>query len=406
MTKKKSPKLFYGYVVVLSAFIIKMIMWGVMYSFGVFLKPLSAEFGWTSAAISGAYSLTVVLHGLLSILAGRLTDKFGPRMVMTVSGFLFGAGFLLMSQVSALWQLYLFCGVIVGIAMSAVYVPLVSTAARWFVKRRGLMTGFVVSGVGAGTIIMPPVANWLISAFGWSTSFFFIGIVALVSIILAAQFLRRDPTQVGQLPYGGGEARESSLQAESGGFSFGRAIRTRQFWIFYGVVLCFGFYIQSVMVHIVPHAIELGISAATAAIILSIVGGVSIAGRIMMGGAGDRMSNKPAAVIAAILISVALFWLLGAREVWMLCLFAAVFGFGYGGFGTLFSPIVADLFGLGSHGMILGAVTTGGTIGGAIGPVLSGRIFDVSGSYNQAFLICAVIAVIGLVLVSVLKPIK
>jgi len=404
LAENKSPRFFYGYVEVLAPILIMAVMWGAIYSFGVFLKPLSAEFGWSTAAISGAYSLFMVLHGLLYIVAGRLNDRFGPRIVVMTCGFFMGLGYLLMSQISAIWQLYLFYGVIMGIAMSGGFVPLSSTVARWFVKRRGLMTGLAVSGIGAGTMIMPPVANWLISDFGWRTSYLTIGIIALVLIILAAQFLRRDPSQIGQLPYGESEIVEESLNLEAKGSSLQKAIHTRQFWVLGAILFCFGFSLQTIMVHIVLHATELEISATIAATILTIIGMGSIAGRIMMGGAGDRICNKASIIVCFILMSVALFWLLAAKEIGIFYLFAIIFGFAYGGIAALQSPIVAELFGLDSHGVILGSITSVTTVGCSIGPVLAGRIFDVTGSYYLAFLICAIIAVIAIILSLLLRP--
>jgi len=274
----------------------------------------------------------------------------------------------------------------------------VSTVARWFVKRRGLMTGFVVSGVGVGTIIMPPMANWLITNYGWRTSYTIIGIIVLVLIVLAAQFLRRDPAQMGQLAYGESEVREEDLDLQGGGFSLRGAIHTRQFWMLEAIFFCFGFSLQAIMVHIVPHAIEMGLSAASAASILAIIGGLGVAGRIMMGGAGDKMGNKLALIVCVSLMSAALFWLLGAREVWMLYLFAGVFGFAYGGFTALGSPIVAELFGTSSLGVILGATALGATIGDAIGPVLTGMVFDITGGYYLAFLTCAIVSIMAIIL--------
>jgi len=394
----REPKFFYGYVVVLAAFFIVLLMFGTLYTFGVFFKPVSTEFDWTSAATSGAFALYMILHGALYIVTGRLNDRFGPRMVMTACGLFLGLGYLLMSQISAIWQLYLFYGVIIGIGMSGGFVPLVSTVSRWFVKRRGLMTGIVLAGIGMGTVIMPPVASWLISTYGWRTSYMMIGIIALVFIVLAAQFLRRDPGQMGQLPYGENGLPEKGLDLQARGFSVQEAIHTRQFWIVCATGFCSLFCIQAVMVHIVPHATELGISATIAANILAVIGGLSIAGRIIIGSVGDRIGNKPAVIFSLILLSVALLWLQLAKEVWMLYLFAAIFGFAYGGWVALISPIVAELFGLSSHGITLGIIAFGFTIGGAIGPVLAGSIFDITSSYYLAFLVCATMSVIGVIL--------
>ena len=404
MIEDRKPKFFYGYVVVIAAFIIMMVMGGTLYSFGVFFKPLLTEFGWTRAMTSGAFSLSMLMYGALAIVTGRLSDRFGPRIVATVCGFLLGLGYLLMSQIGAIWHFYLFYGVIIGIGLSGYYVPLVSTAARWFTQRRGMMTGIVVSGLGIGTVIMPPIASWLISTYGWRTSYIIMGIIALVFTILAAQFLRRDPGQMRLLPYGEKGVEEDSLGLEAGGFSFRQAIHTRQFWLLCAINICFGFFLQVIMVHIVPHATDLEISAASAASVLAIIGGTSTAGRITMGSISDRIGNKSAFIICCIMLSIALFWLLAAKELWMFCLFAGIFGFGYGGSLPVVSLIMAELFGLSSLGAILGSTDFILTIGAAVGPVLAGRIFDITGSYQPAFLVCAIISVTGVILASLLRP--
>ena len=403
MTENKKPKFFYGYFVVLAAFLTLVITWGTMYSFGVFFKPLLTEFGWTRAMTSGAYSLYYLLHGFFYIFTGRLNDRFGPRIIVTACGLFLGLGYLLMSQISAIWHLYLFYGVVIAIGMGG-SIPLISTVARWFVKRRGLMTGIAVSAAGFGTLIIPPLASWLIATYDWRTSYTIIGIIALVLIVLAAWFLRRDPSQVGQVPYGEEEVKAESLDAKAGGFSLREALRTSQFWLLCTIYSCFNFCMQAVMVHIAPHTTDLGISAISAANVLAIIGGTSIAGKIITGGAGDRIGNKTATILCLVLLSISLFWLQLANTVWMLYLFAALFGFAYGGVLSPQSPLIAALFGLSSHGVIFGVIFFASTIGGAIGPLLAGHIFDITSSYQLAFLTCGAIAIIAIILTSLLRP--
>lgn len=405
MTENRKPGFFYGYVVVVAAFIIMVIVFGIFFSFGVFFKPLLDEFGWTRAITSGVYILFFVVYGSLTPFAGRLNDRFGSRVVMTVCGFFLGLGYLLMSQVSAIWQLYLFYGVIVGIGLSGSYVPVLSTVARWFVKRRGIVTGIVVAGIGVGTLIAPPIANWLISSYGWRMTYIMIGIIHLLLVILAAQFLRHDPRQMGLLPYGENEAKQESLIPRAKGFSLGEAIHTKQFWLFFIILFGFGFITQVIMVHIVIHAIGLGISAIIAANILAIIGGISIIGRVALGSVADRIGNRLALMITFVFMSVALLWVLAAKELWMFYLFSVIFGFGYGGLVTLQSPVVAWLFGLRSHGVIFGAIIIGYAIGSAISPMLAGRIFDVVGSYQIAFWLCAALAIVAIILSWLLRPI-
>jgi len=398
-------KFFYGYVVVLAAFLILVMTWGTLYCFGVFFKPVLIEFGWTRAATSGAYSLCLLLLAFFGIVMGRLNDRFGPRIVVTGCGLFLGSGYLLMSQISVIWQLYLFYGVMLAIGASGSFIPLASTISRWFIKRRGLLTGIAVSGIGVGTMIMPPIANWLITDYGWRVSYIVIGIAVLVLITSAAQFLRYEPSQMGQLPYGENQAEPESVNSKTKGFSLKETIHTRQFWMISAMFFCFGVAIQSILVHIVPHATDIGISSARAVNILAIIGALSATGRIMMGGVADRIGNKLALVVVFVLMSAALLWLLVAKEPWMFYLFAIAFGFAYGGWATLLSLIPAELFGLGSLGVILGAVHFSVATGEALGPTLAGGIFDITGSYQPAFTICAALSMIAIVLALFLRPI-
>ena len=186
----KKPGLFFGYVIVIAAFSIMIILHAGIYSYGVFFKPMSVEFDWTRAITSGAFSTSMFITAILFLFTGRLCDRFGPRIVVAICGFLFGLGYLLNSQVNAAWQLYLFWGVMVGMGNGGGFVPLTATVARWFTRRRATMTGIVVAGVGVGTMIGPPAASQLVSVYGWRTSYIIMGGIFLVLFVLAAQFLR------------------------------------------------------------------------------------------------------------------------------------------------------------------------------------------------------------------------
>jgi len=400
----KKPKIFYGYIILLVGFLIQAVAWGASYTFGIFFNPLISEFGWSRATISIAVSLSTFMYGLFGIFVGRLSDRVGPRIVMIGCGVILGSGYLLMSQVNALWQLYLFYGLIVGIGLSGMDVLLLSAVARWFVKKRGLMSGILKVGTGTGMVVMTLVANGLISGYGWRDAYIFIGIIALVAVVSAAQFLRRDPSEKGLLPYGADKANANSPNWVEEGFSFREVIHIRQFWMLCAMSGLFLFCSFIIVVHIVPHAIDLGITPASAARIMAIIGGVSMAGRMVMGVASDRIGTRLAMTICFIILVGALFWLQSARELWMLYLFAAVYGFAHGGFFALLSPAVAELFGLSSHGTLFGTVFFAGTVGGAVSPPLAGYIFDVTGSYQLAFIICVAVGVAGLILALLLRP--
>ena len=406
MIEDRKPKFFYGYIVVAAGFVIQMLVVVMYRTYGLFFEPMSSDFGWTSTVTSGAYSLVYILFGLFGIVAGRLSDKLGPKAVLITCGLFLGLGYLLMSQISSIWQLYLFYGVMVGVGMAGADTPVVTTVARWFVKRRGTVTGITKTGAGIGMLTMPLLAGWLISSYGWRSSYVVLGIISLIGVISVALFLRRDPGQIGQLPDGATEVEETESSVDARQFSLREALGTRQFWIFSAAWFSTIFGVQVVMVHIAPYVIGLGISTTVAAVLLSTIGGVSILGRLGMGSVSDLLGSRPVFIIALSLMAAALVWLQFAQEVWMFYLFVTVYGFAHGAFFTLVSPMMAELFGLRSLGAIVGVVWFMGTIGGAIGPVLSGRIFDITGSYQQAFLICLVLNVIAFILMLFLRPIS
>lgn len=391
-------KFFYGYLVVAASLLIMSVMWVVYYAFGVFFKPVLTEFGWTRTMTAGAFSLASMINGLLAIVMGGLTDRFGPRIVITVCGLLLGIGFFLMSKISTVWHIYLFYGIFVGAGMGGSFIPLLSTVARWFLKRRNIMTGITASGTGIGALVGPPVAARLISFYGWRTSYALIGSIVLAIVVLSAQLIKRDPTQVGQVAYGADqvEQRRSSLGAD--GFSLREAVHTVQFWVLFATGFCYGFCVFTIMVHIVPHAIELGISAIRAANLLATIGGLSIVGKVLLGRVGDIIGSKQTLMLGFILMSVALMWLVPIERAWMLFAMAGIFGFAFGGCAVSHSPLVAELFGLRSHGLIFGVFSISVSAGAAIGPLMTGYIFDVNHSYQMAFLVCAVISVIGILL--------
>ena len=396
---------FYGYNIVAAGFIIQAVGVGAMFTYGAFFKEFQAEFGWSRAAISGASSLAFLMMGLVGVIAGKMNDRIGPKSIIVASGISMGIGYLLMSRLQALWQLYLIYGVLVGIGFSTHDVITLSTVARWFIRRRGMMSGIVKVGTGSGQFLVPLIATLLIAAYGWRNSYLIIGVVALVIFGAVAQVLSRDPQGIGLLPDGdssescnkGNRSREESVTLRA-------AAWTGQFWIIciaeFTIFLC----LLTDIVHIVPHAMDLELAPPTAVGVLSTIGGVSMLGRIVIGTANDKIGGKRSLFICFILLLCGLFWLHAASEAWMLFLFAVIYGFAHGGFFTVISPTIAEFFGTGSHGLLYGIVLASGTIGGAAGPLMAGRTFDTTGSYRIAFLVLILLAVMGFVLISLLQP--
>jgi MFS family permease len=397
---------FYGYNIVAAGFTIQAVCIGAMFAYGVFFKELQTEFGWSRATISGASSLAFFIMGAVGILAGRLNDRIGPRVLIVASAGFLGLGYLLMSRMQAPWQLYLLYGVMAGIGFSTHDIITLSTVARWFVKRRGLMSGIVKVGTGSGQLLGPMIATMLLALFGWRNSNLIIGAVILVALVAVAQLMRRDPQGMGLLPDGGSDVANgtASVVADQG-FSLREALLMKQFWTLcvaeFAVLCC----LLTVIVHIVPYARDLGLSPTIAAGVLSTIGGVSILGRIVMGAANDRIGGRHSLIICLIVLFCGFIVLQLAAEAWMLFLFAAIYGFAHGGFFTVVSPMVAELFGTDSHGLLFGIVLFSGTLGGAVGPLMAGRTFDLTGSYQMVFLVLSALTLIGFVLMILLRPI-
>ena len=398
-------KFFYGYVIAASCFGIQAVGIGTYFSYGVLFNPLISEFGWSRASVAGASSVAFLLMGFLGIGIGRLNDRIGPRMLMTLTGVFFGLGYLLMSRLAAVWQLYLFFGIVFGMGLSSIDVIALSTVARWFVRKRGFVTGIVKVGTGAGQMIIPFLASILITRYGWRYACVVIGVAVLAILVSIAQLMRRDPSIMGLSPDGEGQGAAGSSLTPAEGLSLSEALRTRQFWTLCAAFLAIVFCLMIIMVHIVPFAHDIKVSPTGAAGILSAIGGVSMAGRFISGIAIDRIGSKRVMLFCFILLIAALLWLQIANMLWMLYFFAAIYGLAHGGFFTTFSPVVAEFFGIKSHGALFGIAMFSGTFGGALGPFLAGYIFDITAGYALAVWICALMAVLGLVLISLLKPV-
>jgi MFS family permease len=377
-----------------------MMIWGTSSAFGVFFEPFIEEFGWTRAVTSGASALNTIIFGILCIFSAGLSERLGPRWVMTLCGIILGLGYFLMAQITRTWELYLYFGVFVAVGMSP-YIPLLSLVPQWFTTNRGRMNAIVLSGMGLGIMIVPAVASYLISLWQWRSSYLVMAIVTVIVMVGASQFLSGDPNP----PLHGKECRGAVGLADqrNEGLTLGETIYTRQFVLVCLLYFSFLFCVVSITVHLVIHAIGLGIPATRAALTLSLIGGACIVGMNVMGNIADRFSNKIGLGVSYSLMGVSLVWLIPSHSGWSLYLFSIVFGFAYGGMQVLFSPLVAELFGTRSHGVILGTAALAGSVGAGAGPIVAGYIFDSLGSYTIAFILCAMLAFTGLVSTLLLK---
>jgi len=190
------------------------------------------------------------------------------------------------------------------------------------------------------------------------------------------------------------------------GLSFREALKTKQLWMvcaFYFAIVYCG---MTVLTHIVPYAEGLNIPKTQAASIVSMYGFASMFGRLVMGLLGDRLGHKRAMMISFVIAVFGMAWMQFSNVLWMLYLFAIVYGFNHGGFFALISPLLAGLFGTRSQGVLLGIVIFCGTLGGSIGMTLSGYIYDITGTYRIAFILLLCLVVFGLVNLALIKPIQ
>ncbi|MDD5701397.1 MAG: MFS transporter [Dehalococcoidales bacterium] len=394
---------FYSYLIIIAASIINMAI-GARAAFGVFFEPMASEFAWSSAAISGTFSISMIIEGIVSAVSGWLSDKLGTRVVLTFAGLITGAGFILMSQIHTMWQMYLVYGIALGIGMGGLMVPSISMLAKSFVAQRSMVTGIVLATGGIGQLIAPLLAHQLISSYDWRMSFIIFGLILFVLIIIPGQFLKpRFARNEGTSP-NRPVPRQNLIRKDGTSHSFSEALRTSTFWLMIIIFGSFAYCFLSLMVHLVPYSIHIGISAGTAAIILACFGGVVIIGRLVLGAMGDRIGNKKTTVAGFILLSISMLLLLFTGEVWTLFLFAVIGGIGMGGINTSQSPLSAEYFGVKAHGSIFGVMAGITVILGAIGPFVTGFLFDSTGSYQIPFIVCAVISFTGVILCTLLKP--
>jgi len=398
--------LHYGWIMVGGAAFILAVQAMSFYSFGIFLRPITLQFNWDRGALSIAMSVMMLISGILSIFTGRLSDKYGPRILLTFAGILAGSGFLLMSQVSELWQVYLLYGGLIAVGNSAIVVPITTTVVRWFSQKRGLALGLTWTGIGTGGVTAPILSQWLINTWDWRWAFAVLGGLNALVIIPIAQYMRRDPEQVGLKPYGAEGFAEVAEAPVTGGMTFRQAMRTRQFWLVGIMLFCLVFIGQIMVNHLAPHSQDIGISATIAASFISIYAATSLIGRNLCGFIADRIGSRTAMLIGFAMVTIGMVWLAFSTQVWMLYLFSLWYGISFGIIVPLQSLLTGELFGLKSLGIITATLMLAGSIGGAISAPLAGAIFDSTGKYDIAFYLCIGMAALGTILAGVLMRSK
>jgi MFS family permease len=403
--KLNGGKIYHGYIVIGGTILVMITAWGTTRTFGVFLEPMLREFGWTRAGVSGAFTLAMVGMGIFGAVGGRITDRWGPRVVVIGYGLSLGCSYLLMSTIQTVWQLYVYYGLMVGIGMG-VSSPMLSLGTRWFVRRRALMTGLMTAGGALGIMVFPFLFSLIIYTHGWRVAYLILGAMTLALMISGGLLVRRDPADMGLRPYGDNNGDSINSQEREKEGSLRWAMGTSQYWLLSLVFSCDMFLMHVVSVHIVIHAIDQGISASNAASVLSVSAGISLVARIAVGNVADQIGYKKTLVLCLILSEIAFIYLLFAKGLWMLYVFGVIFSFGLWATGGLVPAIAAELYGLRTIGTIYGSIAIGGSAGGAFGPMLVGYLYDVTGSYQLGFVLCLMVSTASLIALSMVKPIQ
>lgn len=395
-------KLYYGWVIVAVATVTLAITYGIMYSYGVFFKPLVAEFSWDRATVSAVYSLFLFLRGAASVGVGWLADRFGAVKLTIFCGFMAGLGLMLTSQVNALWQIYLTFGLIEAVGLSGSFAIGSAMTARWFPRNRGLALGITSSGVGFGTLVMVPAAERIINASDWSTAFVIFAIAAWLIIIPTAFLLKPNPQTQAYNKSKDNHEHENHAPRQTE-MSFREASCSRQMAVLLTVFFLFIFCFQMVIVHLVNYATDVGISPLVAASFVGIIGAISIGGRLLLGVSADKIGAGNALIICCVLLTASLVLLLFTRTLWAFYLFAAIFGFAYGGEVPQIPIFIGKFFGTRAMSALVGLVLFVANIGGALGPWVAGKIFDTTSSYQLAFMIAVIASFCALLMALVLR---
>lgn len=377
--------------VVLAAFTLMFMGFGAAYSFSAFFPAFQAEFGASRAHVSLVFSLCALLWFSCGVPGGMLADRFGPRGVCLAGALSLTAGLALAAHATSLAALYGAFGIAVGVGIGLCYVPSVAAVQHAFTQHRALAAGIAVSGIGVGNLLMPVMAVWMIGAHGWRQAYLALAAGMLLLAVPAALSLR------------GRHAVRRDAGTALSGMTLGEALRSAPFWMLYLVTLfiCVGFFVP--MVHLVPYALDVGLSEAQGVSLVSLLGLGSIAGRFVVGAAADRLGHVHALVGTGLGLGL-MFLLWWVSESYLpLAAFAVVFGTFYGGYVALTPTVCMDLFGPRALSAIIGSLYTAAGLGTLVGPTFAGATFDAFGSYDVAILACAALCFAGAVIAAVMR---
>ena len=410
----------YRWIIAAAAFLLLGSAWGTAIgAFGVFVNPLTEDMGWSRGGVSAVYSINIMVAFVVGIFWGWLADRWSVRGVIAVTGLIMGSGLFLTSISNALWQMYLCYGVITAIGLGGTGGPLTAIVVRWFPLRPGMALGSIYAGFGAASAVLPILAERLISLEGWRFGFQGLsilvwGVFFLGMIVLREPPWRHDspvPASQGAIPESDPIAAKqpgsiSSGQEASGdmlALNLRSALRTRPFWTLFGLMFAGNVALNMMLVHLVPRAIDANVASATAVTLLTVMGLVNMVSTMAGGLLGDRFGARRMYLASLLLLTMAMIWLTASGSLWMFYVFTVAFGIGNGCWFPQGPVLAARIFGARDMGSIFAALLLGSGLGGVIGPIIAGYVFDTLDSYLIAFVVGTAVIFAALLLAFTLR---
>jgi len=376
-----------------------------LYAWSVFIRPLNAEFGWSRAEIALAFAICCLVFGLVTIPAGRFSDKVGPRKVVMVGGIILAVGFVASGFIQSKFALYITYGVIAGFGGGVVYLPPIATAPKWWPDRRALATGFTVVGLGLGSFIMAPLATYLIGleGYGWRYVFIYVGIAMGIMCVISALCLQVPPK--GWKPAGWNPPAPAAGTKATRDFTHEESRSTPQFWMLYLSYFCGSFAGLMVIGHIAAHGRDSGLEPMAAAGAVSALAIANAAVRILIGAFADKLGTKKCFIGVMVLQLAAMLLLYpSGSSAMFLWIIAALIGWNYGSMFTLFPATCLQYFGPTAQGSNYGLLFSAWGLAGFAGPYVGGWLKDTSGTYYVPFIVGAVVVAVSVLISITMKP--
>ncbi len=392
-------KFFYGYVILSLCFINMVVMRGVNGSFSVYYLALLEHFSWSHSDGASIASVNFVVYALAAPFVGFAFDRFGPRMLMPLGGFLVGAGLLLSSYGNSLLHLYFSYGLITALGQGALgFVGHNALISFWFVRRRATAIGIASMGQGVGALIMVPFTQFLISHIGWRSTFTVTAALMLLAVVPANALLqRRDPREVGQVPDGGTAplpdhpAQRAGKRGADHDWTLAEAVRSFPFWCITIGHLVLGTALFMINTHIVAHLVSLQFDKLVAAFIAGLIGFVRIGGTVVWGFVSDKVGRNGAYSIATLVTLAGLSCLIllsPTSSIVFVYVAAVLYSIGHSAGNPTYGSVIADIFSGRKVGLIFGFLEISFGLGSALGAWIGGYLFDLTGSYRWPFSLC------------------